>query len=97
MIVVKNKKSLLPCDYCYRKVSKLFPLSKLKLTYFVCFECWKKHHKDCGPVYVTKVDPSRLTINPVKVENWDDVCTKGHQHQPLIHKVHKNLRKRPRS
>lgn len=69
MIVVKNKKSLLPCDYCYRKTF----------------------------VYVSKVDPSILTINPVKVENWEDICIKEHQHQPLIHKVHKNLRKSLRS
>ena len=87
----------MPCDYCYRKTFKLFPLSRLNLTYFVCLNCWKKHHKNCGPVYVSKVDPSILTINPVKVENWEDICIKEHQHQPLIHKVHKNLRKSPRS
>lgn len=87
----------LPCDLCQKKVTRLFPLERNNLTYCICAYCWNNERKKPKKIRKTKVDPATLIINPVKIENWEDICTQGYQYQPLIHKVHKNLRKFPRN
>jgi hypothetical protein len=57
----------------------------------------KEGYSPISSIRKTKVDPTTLTINPVKIENWEDICTQGYQYQLLIHKVHKNIRKFPRN
>lgn len=89
--------SKLPCHLCQKKVTRLFPLERRNLTYFLCAYCWNGQHKNPSKIKKSKVDPTILTIDPSKVLTYEDVCIWGYQHQPLIHKVHKNLRKRPRS
>ena len=87
----------LPCDLCQKKVTRLFPLERNNLTYCICAYCWNNERKKPKKIRKTKVDPATLIINPVKIENWEDICTQGYQYQPLIHKGHKNLRKFPRN
>ena len=89
--------SKIPCDLFQKKVTRLYPLERKSLTYFLCSYCWNNEHKNPSKVRKTKVDPATLTIKPSKVLTYKDVCIWGYQYQPLIHKVHKNLRKFPRT